>query len=80
MKQEKMERLTCARIPTSVGQFELCLFENYHDGKEHLALVMGDVAEQEQVLVRVHSECFTGDLLGSLRCDCDHGGVTVANS
>ncbi len=70
MKQEKMERLTCARIPTSVGQFELCLFENNHDGKEHLALVMGDVAEQEQVLVRVHSECFTGDVLGSRRCDC----------
>ncbi len=70
MKQRKMERLTCARIPTEVGQFELCLFENNHDGKEHLALVMGDVAEQEQVLVRVHSECFTGDVLGSRRCDC----------
>jgi GTP cyclohydrolase II len=65
-----MERLTCARIPTDVGQFELCLFENNHDGKEHLALVMGDVAGQEQVLVRVHSECFTGDVLGSRRCDC----------
>jgi 3,4-dihydroxy 2-butanone 4-phosphate synthase/GTP cyclohydrolase II len=70
MKQGKMERLTCARIPTEVGQFELCLFENNHDDKEHLALVMGDVADQEQVLVRVHSECFTGDVLGSRRCDC----------
>lgn len=70
MKQEKTERLTCARIPTDVGQFQLCLFENNHDGKEHLALIMGDVANQEQVLVRVHSECFTGDVLGSRRCDC----------
>jgi 3,4-dihydroxy 2-butanone 4-phosphate synthase/GTP cyclohydrolase II len=70
MKQKKMERLTCARIPTDMGQFELCLFENKHDGKEHLALVMGEVAEKEQILVRVHSECFTGDVLGSRRCDC----------
>ena len=65
-----MEMLTCARIPTDVGQFKLCLFDNNHDGKEHLALVMGDVADQAQVLVRVHSECFTGDVLGSRRCDC----------
>lgn len=70
MKKEKMEPLTCARIPTDAGQFKLCLFENNHDDKEHLALIMGDVAGQEQVLVRVHSECFTGDVLGSRRCDC----------
>jgi 3,4-dihydroxy 2-butanone 4-phosphate synthase/GTP cyclohydrolase II len=61
---------TCARIPADEGQFQLCYYSNSQDSKEHLALVMGDVADQEDVLVRVHSECFTGDVLGSLRCDC----------
>lgn len=70
MNQKNIERLACARIPTDAGQFQLCLFENNHDGKEHLALILGDVAGQERVLVRVHSECFTGDVLGSRRCDC----------
>lgn len=60
----------CARIPTPVGEFQLCLFSNSGDQKEHLALVMGEVDGQEEVLVRVHSECFTGDVLGSRRCDC----------
>jgi 3,4-dihydroxy 2-butanone 4-phosphate synthase/GTP cyclohydrolase II len=48
----------------------LCLYANNLDDKDHLALVMGDVEGQESVLVRVHSECLTGDVLGSLRCDC----------
>jgi GTP cyclohydrolase II len=60
----------CARIPTDVGVFQLCLYTNHVDHKEHLALVLGDVTEREDVLVRVHSECFTGDVLGSRRCDC----------
>lgn len=64
-----IHRETCARIPTDVGQFELCVY-TAPDQKEHLALVMGEVTGQENVLVRVHSECFTGDVLGSLRCDC----------
>lgn len=59
-----------ARIPTGPGEFHLCLYENDADDKEHLALVMGEVQEAEGVLVRVHSECFTGDVLGSMRCDC----------
>lgn len=63
-------QLTCARIPTDEGRFQLCYYGNNLDNKEHLALVLGDVADQEDVLVRVHSECFTGDVLGSLRCDC----------
>ena len=63
-------RTVCARIPTREGVFDLCLYANNLDTKEHLALVLGDVAEKEDVLVRVHSECFTGDVLGSLRCDC----------
>lgn len=62
--------LTTARIPTADGEFTLSLYENSEDNKDHLALVYGEVASQEQVLVRVHSECFTGDVLGSLRCDC----------
>jgi GTP cyclohydrolase II len=63
-------RMACARIPTDEGEFQLCLYTNNHDDKEHLALVMGDVTHQSNVLVRVHSECFTGDVLGSRRCDC----------
>lgn len=65
-----VRQLTCARIPTVVGEFKLCLYANSADDKEHLALVMGDVAGRSDVLVRVHSECFTGDVLGSQRCDC----------
>ncbi len=59
-----------ARSPTRYGTFQLMLFTNNRDRKEHLALVMGDVRGRENVIVRVHSECFTGDVLGSLRCDC----------
>ena len=65
-----IKRAVCARIPTSAGSFQLCVYENSHDDKEHMALIMGDVEEREGVLVRIHSECFTGDVLGSRRCDC----------
>ena len=63
-------RMACARIPTAEGEFQLCLYENNRDDKEHLALVLGDVTGKEDVLVRVHSECFTGEVLHSRRCDC----------
>jgi GTP cyclohydrolase II len=59
-----------ARIPTQYGTFKLILFKSNQDDKEHLAFVMGDVDGKENVLVRIHSECFTGDVMGSLRCDC----------
>ncbi len=59
-----------ARIPTIYGMFQLILFRSELDSKEHLALVMGNVVGKENVLVRIHSECFTGDVMGSLRCDC----------
>jgi 3,4-dihydroxy 2-butanone 4-phosphate synthase/GTP cyclohydrolase II len=62
--------MVSARIPTDAGEFWLHLYHNNRDDKEHLALAMGDVDSQEDVLVRVHSECFTGDVLGSRRCDC----------
>jgi len=70
MSQPEIRRTTSARIPTSVGTFQLCHYANTRDDKEHLALVIGDVGGAARVLVRVHSECMTGDVFGSLRCDC----------
>jgi len=62
--------MACARVPTDLGEYKLCLYTTNQDDKEHLAVVIGDVQDQSDVLVRVHSECFTGDVLGSRRCDC----------
>jgi 3,4-dihydroxy 2-butanone 4-phosphate synthase/GTP cyclohydrolase II len=70
METLSVHRLTSTRIPTVDGEFTLSLYENSVDDKDHLALIYGRVEEKENVLVRVHSECFTGDVLGSLRCDC----------
>jgi GTP cyclohydrolase II len=70
MEALNVERAVTARIPTIEGEFQLCLFTNNQDDKEHLAFILGDVAGKQDVLVRVHSECFTGDVLGSRRCDC----------
>jgi GTP cyclohydrolase II len=70
MNKPTVHRQVAARIPTRYGTFQLVLFTNSHDRKEHMALIMGDVKGRENVIVRVHSECFTGDVLGSLRCDC----------
>lgn len=70
MSKIKLSKNACARIPTKDGEFTLCLYRTDRDDKEHLALVMGDVSGKENVLVRAHSECFTGDVLGSKRCDC----------
>jgi GTP cyclohydrolase II len=57
-------------LPTRFGAFTIYGFEDPDTGKEHIALVMGDVADGAPVLMRVHSECLTGDGFGSLRCDC----------
>ncbi len=70
MTPYQIQRMASARIPTPVGEFQLSLYANNQDSKEHLALVMGEVCQQAEVLTRLHSECFTGDVLGSLRCDC----------
>lgn len=68
---DQLVKVECsAKLPTDSGVFELVGFDNQLDGKEHIALVKGDVAGKENVLVRIHSECFTGDILGSQRCDC----------
>ncbi len=66
----QLTRVVCARVPMAAGEFQLCAYENSKDDKEHLALVFGDVYEKTAVLARIHSECFTGDVLGSRRCDC----------
>jgi GTP cyclohydrolase II len=59
-----------AELPTRFGHFRLVGFWNNRDGKEHVAMVHGDVVGAEGVPVRLHSECLTGDVMGSLRCDC----------
>lgn len=59
-----------ARLPTSHGDFDVRVYIEAIDGKEHVALVRGDVFGKEDVLTRLHSECMTGDVFGSLRCDC----------
>ena len=70
MNQLTINRQVTARIPTRYGTFQLILFTSNFDDKEQLAFVMGDIRGKENVLLRVHSECFTGDVLGSVRCDC----------
>jgi 3,4-dihydroxy 2-butanone 4-phosphate synthase/GTP cyclohydrolase II len=70
-QREKLVRRTAeARIPTRWGEFTAYAYESLLDGEQHLALVKGAVQGEENLLVRVHSECLTGDALGSLRCDC----------
>lgn len=59
-----------ADLPTEFGDFRIVAFWNNRDGKDHVAIVHGDVVGKESVPLRVHSECLTGDALGSLRCDC----------
>jgi 3,4-dihydroxy 2-butanone 4-phosphate synthase / GTP cyclohydrolase II len=70
-RHEKLvERGAAVRLPTDFGEFEAIAFRETLSGKTHLALVKGDVEGAENVLVRVHSECVTGDVFHSLRCDC----------
>ncbi|MDA8366243.1 MAG: 3,4-dihydroxy-2-butanone-4-phosphate synthase, partial [Actinomycetota bacterium] len=68
--EKLVQRISRARIPTEFGEFTAYAYESVLDGEQHVALVLGDVDGQENVLVRVHSECLTGDVFGSLRCDC----------
>lgn len=70
-RTEKLIRLVSeARIPTMWGDFTCKVYESVLDGEQHVALVKGDIATGEDTLVRVHSECLTGDVFGSMRCDC----------
>jgi 3,4-dihydroxy 2-butanone 4-phosphate synthase / GTP cyclohydrolase II len=70
-KSEKLvELVRTVQMPTRHGAFELRLFRSLVDNENHIALVMGDISGDQPVLVRVHSECLTGDVFGSMRCDC----------
>lgn len=70
-KKEKLAKCVAqARLPTAYGEFTVFAYESLIDGVQHVALVKGDVKNKSDVLVRVHSECLTGDLFGSQRCDC----------
>lgn len=68
--QTLMNISVIAKMPTGNGEFEIVGFDNKLDSKEHIALLKGEVNGKENVLIRLHSECFTGDILGSMRCDC----------
>ncbi len=65
-----IEKIVDVNLPTKQGEFRLHLFRSVLDNKEHIALVKGEITPNEPIVTRVHSECLTGDLLGSLRCDC----------
>jgi len=70
-RHEKLvRRVAEASLPTGYGEFTAIAYKSDIDPDEHLALVMGDISTEEPVLIRAHSECLTGDVLGSLRCDC----------
>jgi len=69
-REKLVEHIEVVQMPTDYGEFALHLYRSKIDGKHHLALVRGDVAGKSKVLVRVHSECLTGDVFGSRRCDC----------
>jgi GTP cyclohydrolase II len=67
---KQFERIATSALPTKYGEFRIHVYKSRIENVEQVALVMGDVSGKERVLVRVHSECLTGDVLGSQRCDC----------
>jgi 3,4-dihydroxy 2-butanone 4-phosphate synthase/GTP cyclohydrolase II len=69
-REKLVERIETVNMPTDYGNFDLHLYRSKVDGQHHVALVKGNVAGHKNVLVRVHSECLTGDVFGSRRCDC----------
>lgn len=69
-REKLVERVETIKMPTEHGEFDLHLYRSQTDGQHHVALVRGPVSGKKNVLVRVHSECLTGDVFGSLRCDC----------
>jgi len=70
--EKQVEFVRAINFPTEYGPFQLRLYESLVEGDHHVALVMGDPASQASAMVRVHSECLTGDVLHSMRCDCGH--------
>ncbi len=72
MQREKLvRRVVSTKLPTRYGEFLVHLYKSETDSKEHVALVKGEISPEKPTLVRVHSECLTGDVFGSLRCDCN---------
>ena len=69
-KEELVDELSMIPLPNKYGDFKLILFEDKIHGDHHVALVKGDIQEEDDTLVRVHSQCLTGDIFGSFRCDC----------
>ncbi len=71
MRHERLVRkIAEANLPTSYGGFRIHAFESLIDGEHHVALVLGEIQPEDEVLVRVHSQCLTGDIFASTRCDC----------
>ncbi len=68
--EQLVQMVAEAKLPSDYGDFTLKVFENTVDGKDHVAIIKGDIQPDQPVLVRVHSECLTGDIFGSRRCDC----------
>ncbi len=69
-RRPQVEFYSRAPLPTRRGTFETYVFRDRRDGEEHVAMLLGDVRGREGVTVRVHSECLTSEVLGSLKCDC----------
>jgi 3,4-dihydroxy 2-butanone 4-phosphate synthase/GTP cyclohydrolase II len=69
-REQLVAEVAHAAIPTEYGEFEVHAYESKVDGRTHVAMVLGEVGDGKDILVRVHSECLTGDVFGSLRCDC----------
>ena len=69
-KEKLIEKVASAKLPTKYGDFKVYAFKSSVDKSEPIALVKGEIDPNKTVLVRVHSECSTGDILGSIRCDC----------
>lgn len=66
----KVELFASAELPSQYGQFKIVAFKNNRDNKDHVAIVHGELQGASEVLTRIHSECLTGDVFGSLKCDC----------
>lgn len=65
-----VKRVSEARLPTDFGEFRIAAFESVNDGTTHMALILGDIESDDEILVRVHSQCLTGEVFHSKRCDC----------
>ncbi len=82
MSMMNLKHIDSCQLPTHWGTFQLHGFQEPETGKEHVALAMGDPASEQPVLIRLHSECLTGDAFGSLRCDCgaqlEHAMAAIA--